>query len=86
MEITVKRYDNKRTGTYECYYYRDGRKIAEYYSKTDTIYRDSRLINKDLKRPIYDRALSGKYAEAYRQLFDMLNIDSTSTMSEYIDL
>ena len=84
--ITVKRYDNKKTGEYSCHYYYNGREIADYYSSQDTIYCNSRYIVHDWGKPVYDRALNGEYKEAYAELFAMLNADETSKMSEFLNV
>ena len=84
--IKVERYDNKKTGTYTCHYYYNGREIADYMSQYDTIYCNSRCIAKDYKKPIYERALNGEYKEAFAELFAMLNADKTSKMSEFMNI
>lgn len=97
--ITLKRYDHKKAtmypGTrrektipafYECYYYHDGKEIAWYNSKNDTLYLKTRLISKDRSLNYYNRALAGDYHEAYAYLFNMLGVDETSTMTEYMNL
>ena len=98
--ITVKRTDyeaktfrNKRTGRtrlvpshYECRYIYDGKEIAFYESRDDVLYLKTDYIGSDFKRSEYDRALTSKYSEAYSYLFQMLNCDSTTRMSEYTNL
>ena len=84
--ITVKRLDNERLGTYVCYYYHNGREIAYYDSKRDCLNLRTEFIEREWKKPVYDRAMNGRYKEAYEELFAMLNADQTSTMSEYMNL
>ena len=97
--ITVKRTDYKsrtihyRNGResviparYECRYLHNGREIATYDSKDDVLYLKTDYIGSDFKRPPYDRALTCAFKEAYSHLFQMLNVDSTSSISEYTNL
>lgn len=87
--ITVKRYDFKRTtkrpAYYETVYRWDGVKIAEYNSLKDVIYLDSRKIRNG-DGTTFDRALTGKYSHRFAYLFEMLNVDETSSLSEYLDI
>ncbi len=97
--ISVQRYDHKERvsyrGTprektipafYECYYYHGGKEIASYDSRFDTLYLKTKLISKDRSMNYYNRALAGEHKEAYAYLFNMLGVDETSTMSEYMNM
>lgn len=68
---------------YECSYRHDGKEIAHYYSRRDILYLRTDYIGSDFTKTAYQRALTCKYAEAYRYLFGMLGVDETSTISEY---
>ena len=102
-KIVVKRNDYKehifrgivRPAYYECEYFFEGRKIAFYDSRDDTLYLNSDFIDRDKEgkrdrarrdETAYNRALSCKIAEAYKELFAMLGCDSETHFSEYIDL
>lgn len=99
--ITVERKDfpardikNKRTGEviktiparYTCRYYHQGREIAFYESDFDCLYLKTDLILRDFSKPIHYRALNGKCKEVFAYLFDMLNVDETSRLSEFCNL
>lgn len=97
MMIEVKRHDvkafyGKRTGKllmpahYECRYYHKGMEIAWYNSLSDTLYLKTDLIGHDFKMPCYERALTSKYKEVYRYLFDMLGTDKACKLSEYTNM
>lgn len=94
--IEVKRHDykevrNKRTGQitpayYECYYYYKRHELAWYNSKEDILRLNTKYISYD-KTTVYERALkSNMYGDAYRYLFDMLNVDKDTNMSEYMNM
>ena len=99
--IEVKRTDypkfevkNRKTGKviktipkrYVCEYFYGGREIAMYESQNDTLYVKTSLTLRDWSKSIYYRAVNGTYAEAYKELFDMLNVDEKTSMSEYTNL
>lgn len=97
--IEVKHYDNKERvyksgkvipASYHCYYYftHNGKKleIAWYDSKDDILLLNSLYIHKDFSMKEYDRALVGRFKEAYEYLFQMLGVDKTTKMSEYFNV
>lgn len=97
--IEVKRYNNKERvyksgkvvpASYNCYYYfsYNGRKLelAWYDSKDDILLLNSSYIHKDFSMKEYDRALLGKFKEAYEYLFSMLGVDKNTKMSEYFNV
>lgn len=97
--IEVKRYDNKERvyksgkvvpASYSCYYYfsHNGKKLelAWYDSKYDTLLLNSLYIHKDFSMKEYDRALVGRFKEAYEYLFQMLGVDKATRMSEYLNM
>ena len=90
INFTVEWRDYKATSFAPAYYvkayYWDGKKIAEYDSRKDVIYLDSRKIAKPNGDSIYNRALNGGYGRRFRHMFDALGVDETSTLSEYMDL
>ena len=68
-----------------CGYFHNGREIAKYDSRDDCLYLRTDYIGCDFSRSAYDRAVSSeRFGEAYRYLFAMLNVDQTSTISEYM--
>ncbi len=69
--------------SYECRYLYEGREIAWYDSKTDCLYLRTDCIGCDFKKSVYDRAVSCKFQDGYKYLFDMLGADKTARMSEY---
>lgn len=94
--IDVKRYNheekvNKRTGQitpayYECFYYYKGYELAWYNSREDILRVNTKYISHD-KTTEYKRALnSAMYSDAYKYLFDMLNVDKDTNMSEYMNM
>lgn len=94
--IDVRRYDhkeatNKRTGAvtlpwYECYYYYNRKELAWYDSREDILRLNSNYLSKD-KATEYERALkSERFSGAYKYLFDMLNADKETNMSEYMNI
>ena len=87
--IEVKRKDYKRRNGYECYecrYFYNGKEIAWYTSADDTLYLKTDYIGMNFKKPEYVRACECKYSEAYKYLFEMLSVDSTSKLSEYTSI
>lgn len=86
----VVRHDYKTTRISAAYftnvYYWYGEKIAEYDSRKDVIYLNSRKIAKPNGDSIYNRALNGGYGRRFRYMFAALGVDETSTLSEYMDL
>lgn len=90
--ITVKRkvYPN---GAYSCTYYHGGREIAKLshggqiakrIGSDDCLWLRTEYIGSDFDRTAYNRAITCRIGEAYRQLFDMLGIDESSYISEYM--
>ena len=97
--IQVKRYDyEEKTIHYkdgrvrvipkhhECYYYYNGVEIATYESKDDVLYLKTKYIERNRNKSDYERALNGTYKEAYQYLFNMLGVDKTSRLSEYMNM
>jgi len=93
--IDVRRFDSKeRTDVrgnvipafYTCEYRHNGIEIANYNSKSDIVYLNSDLLLPYKRGTVYERAIGGKYKEAFEYLFNMLNIDSTTKMSEFTNI
>ena len=68
---------------YECSYRYNGREIAHYYSRDDTMALMTDLIGHDFKKSVYERAITCKHKDAYIELFQMLGIDRTTHLTEY---
>lgn len=94
--IEVKRIDheaiNGRYGYFPAWYevkyfytptFRNKVEIAKYSSKDDVLRVRSEYIAHG-RRSSYDNALHGNFTDAYRYLFDMLNVDETSSIGEYM--
>lgn len=77
---------------YVCDYRYHGRKIAYYDSRHDCIYLNSDFVTlqedgtRKTRGRTYDKAMSCKYAEAYKELFAMIGADETTDMNEYSDV
>lgn len=92
MAIEVKRQDyparTDRAGNtipahFECYYMADGKQIAHYTSRNDTLYLRTDYIGTEWSKSPYERALECSHREDYKYLFAMLGADGTTKMSEY---
>lgn len=86
----------KYPARFTCRYFFEGREIANYDSKDDIIYLNSDLLdtlkdgtrNRDRARwdkPKFERALDCKYADAFKELFEMLGADETTQFSEFMN-
>lgn len=97
--ITVKRYDVKELvikykngkskiipAKYSCYYYWNGKKIAEYLSDTDTIYLNSNFLDRDHRATYSDRMKNSKHFEMWADLMEFLSINNDTLLSEYCGL
>lgn len=88
VESRVKKYKSGRIETipayYVCRYYYGGKEIARYDSQENLLRLRTELIKNDFSLSCFERAIQGDYSNAYRQLFDLLNIDKESAMSEYM--
>lgn len=90
--IEVKRSDHPaktlrngeiRPAFYECHYYHNGKQIAWYDSKQDVIYLRTDFIGTNFKETPYTRALKCPMSDAYKYLFEMLNVDEKTKISEF---
>ena len=80
----------RRPASYTCRYYYNApngerREIAMYRSVEDIVRVRTEYIYNDFSMSHYERALRGQFSDAYRYLFDMLNIDKDTRMSEYMN-
>lgn len=92
--ITTKRFDHKemkfRNKTipafYECYYYWNGKKIAWYSGRDNTLYLNTRMLGNDFKKSYFERTKESKYKEAFEELVDFFHIDESAKLSEFMDM
>lgn len=93
--ITVKRFDYDerkfKSGKiipafYECYYYWNGKKIAEYNSRENVVYLNTRMIGNDFKKSYFERMNESKYKEAFEEFVDFLSLDRAAKLSEFMDM
>lgn len=96
--IEVKRTDypekviqNKRLGTsmvraawYECSYRWNGREIATYDSKEDIIRLNTDYLGGSFRATYFERMKTSKYADAFAELVEFLNINENTALSEYM--
>ena len=69
---------------YTCRYCYGGKEIARYNSQEDILRLRTEYINNDFSMSYYDRAMQCELSDAYMYLFYMLNVDETTSMSEYM--
>ena len=92
-EQTFKRYGKIQTtipAHYICRYYHKPtiqreKEIAMYDSREAVLRLRTEYIARDRKLSTYQRALQGEYSDAYRHLFEMLGVDETTQLSEYMN-
>lgn len=92
--ITTKRFDNKELkfrnkvvpAFYEIYYFWNGKKIALFNSKDNTLYLNTRMLGNDFKKSYSERMKESKYKEGFEELVDSLFLDRAAKLSEFMDM
>lgn len=88
--IEVKRYVNPlEKSIYENWYYYKNEEskileIAVYNSRDDTIYINSKYLNRNAKNYL-ERMESSVYKKYWKELIELLNINEDTSLSEYFD-
>lgn len=68
---------------FECRYYHGGRQIAWYSSIDDVLRLKTDYIGSNFDKTPYERALECDMKRVYEYLFEMLNVDEKTNVSEY---
>lgn len=92
--ITTKRFDYKEKqhrnkvipASYKIYYFWNGKKIAEFNSKDNILYLNTRMLGNDFKKSYTERMKESKYKEAFEELVDSLSLDRAAKLSEFMDM
>mgnify|MGYP007123348949 CR=1 FL=1 len=93
--FTVKRFDHDerkfKSGKiipafYECFYYWNGKKIAWYSGRDNTLYLNTWMLGNDFKKSYAERMKESKYKEAFEELVNFLSLDRAAKISEFMDM
>jgi hypothetical protein len=92
--ITTKRFDYKEKkyrnkvvpAFYEIYYFWNGKNIAWFSSKDNTLYLNARMLGNDFKKSYFERMNESKYKEAFEELVNFLSLDRASKLSEFMNM
>lgn len=92
--ITTKRFYHKEMkfrnevvhAFYEIYYFWNGKKIAWFSSKDNTLYLNTRMLGNDFKKSYFERMNESKYKEAFEELIEFIHIKEETKLSEFMDM
>lgn len=92
--ITTKRFNHKELkfrnevvpAFYEIYYFWNGKKIAWFSSKDNTLYLNTMMLGNDFKKSYSERMKESKYKEGFEELVDSLSLDRAAKLSEFMDM
>lgn len=92
--ITTKRFDYKEKkyrnkvvpAFYEIYYFWNGKNIAWFSSKGNTLYLNTRMLGNDFKKSYFERMNESKYKEAFEELIEFIHIKEETKLSEFMNM
>ena len=87
--ITTKRFDYKEKkyrnkvvpAFYEIYYFWNGKNIAWFSSKDNTLYLNTRMLGNDFEKSYFERMNESKYKEAFEELIEFIHIKEETKLS-----
>ena len=92
--ITTKRFDYKEKkyrnkvvpAFYEIYYFWNGKNIAWFSSKYNTLYLNTRMLGNDFEKSYFERMNESKYKEAFEELIEFIHINEETKSSEFMNM
>ena len=92
--ITTKRFDYKEKkyrnkvvpAFYEIYYFWNGKNIAWFSSKCNTLYLNTRMLGNDFEKSYFERMNESKYKEAFEELIEFIHIKEETKLSEFMNM